>query len=508
MRIRTQQISVPGTGGEIIVGDGSGGGVVVTPGGANQVPLFDGTSTGFGWLDTLYSGGTGVFAGSVSGAGTGNYLVAVRDAAGNPAVLQLSGTDATNADILIQPGSGGRLLLPTGYEANVDDQSVPNAVYVKNTVYGNDWKASVRAATVGAGDLAGMTYNAAGDNWTTGVTVTFDGVGLANGDRVLIKDAADQRGNGIWVWNSTAQTMTRPEDADSSNDISGGMAVYVAEGSSNAQAVFVLTSPTGAATPGTSNLVFTKLVDTGAGNLTAGTGIDITGSTISIDWTNVTTTTSVADTNQLVVYDGSSHLAIQRGDFLGRANITLKNPNYLVVETVTAPHPSLSSPADGQFDIGFGTGDTRLRFVRTTGTDASVRLLVTDGLLVPVGTTAQRPTSASAGVTRYNSTDNKLEYYNGSAWVQLAQANYGYNETTITAGANPGGDFTITNFFSYTPLGAPTNKAHVHVYINGVGLRNAEWDYGGATNQNLVIHQGTLGYDLAANDVVWARYVY
>jgi hypothetical protein len=38
------------------------------------------------------------------------------------------------------------------------------------------------------------------------------------------------------------------------------------------------------------------------------------------------------------------------------------------------------------------------------------------GIIVPVGTTAQRPASPTAGTTRYNSTTNTMEYYNGSTW--------------------------------------------------------------------------------------------
>jgi hypothetical protein len=41
-----------------------------------------------------------------------------------------------------------------------------------------------------------------------------------------------------------------------------------------------------------------------------------------------------------------------------------------------------------------------------------------DFLQYPAGTTAQRPTP-SAGMMRYNSTTNTLEYYNGSAWVSI-----------------------------------------------------------------------------------------
>jgi hypothetical protein len=38
---------------------------------------------------------------------------------------------------------------------------------------------------------------------------------------------------------------------------------------------------------------------------------------------------------------------------------------------------------------------------------------------MPAGSTAQRPSPATAGMTRYNTTTNKLEYYNGTLWQGL-----------------------------------------------------------------------------------------
>ena len=43
----------------------------------------------------------------------------------------------------------------------------------------------------------------------------------------------------------------------------------------------------------------------------------------------------------------------------------------------------------------------------------------TDFVKLPSGTTAQRPSSPEKGYSRYNTTDNKLEYWNGTEWQQL-----------------------------------------------------------------------------------------
>ncbi len=61
-----------------------------------------------------------------------------------------------------------------------------------------------------------------------------------------------------------------------------------------------------------------------------------------------------------------------------------------------------------------------------TGVDETLSGILTlsnTGYFIPAtGTTAQRPGSPVAGQTRYNSTFNQLEYYNGSGWALLRAA--------------------------------------------------------------------------------------
>jgi hypothetical protein len=42
-----------------------------------------------------------------------------------------------------------------------------------------------------------------------------------------------------------------------------------------------------------------------------------------------------------------------------------------------------------------------------------------DYLQYPAGTTAQRPTSPAAGMTRFNTDTLLMEYYNGTAWISI-----------------------------------------------------------------------------------------
>jgi len=43
----------------------------------------------------------------------------------------------------------------------------------------------------------------------------------------------------------------------------------------------------------------------------------------------------------------------------------------------------------------------------------------TDGIVIPSGTTAQRPVSPATGTIRFNTTDSRFEGYNGTAWVPI-----------------------------------------------------------------------------------------
>lgn len=112
---------------------------------------------------------------------------------------------------------------------------------------GIKWKEPVRAATTAAGTLATSFEN--GD--------TIDGVVLATGDRILIKDQASGAENGIYVV-AASGTPARASDADNATEVAN-MVVDVREGTVNADQAYVMTN-NGAIVIGTTALVFVDFV--------------------------------------------------------------------------------------------------------------------------------------------------------------------------------------------------------------------------------------------------------
>ncbi len=140
--------------------------------------------------------------------------------------------------------------------------------YVDSTINGLDVKESVHLATTAAGTLASDFAN--GD--------TIDGVALATGDRILIKDQADASENGVYTVNASG-APTRATDFDADSEVTAGAFFFVEEGTTNGNNGFTLTT-NDAITVGTTDLTFTQF--SGSGQITAGTGMTKSSNTLNV----------------------------------------------------------------------------------------------------------------------------------------------------------------------------------------------------------------------------------
>jgi len=67
------------------------------------------------------------------------------------------------------------------------------------------------------------------------------------------------------------------------------------------------------------------------------------------------------------------------------------------------------------------------------------------GVIIPQGTTAQRESSPTDGVLRFNTTSNSLEYYGNSTWVTLGEVSSINDINDVTLTSSQSGDFLKYN---------------------------------------------------------------
>ncbi|MGS2646074.1 hypothetical protein [Streptosporangium sp. G12] len=172
---------------------------------------------------------------------------------------------------------------------NVADPSNPtdavNKQYADALVRGLSWKLAVRVATTTNGALATAYANGQ----------TLDGIVLATGDRILLKNQTTGSENGIYVV-SPSGAPTRALDADTSAEIAGAT-VTVLQGTTNADKVFRLVTDNvnlgvtalsftevGGGASGTTYVAGSGLNEAPAGtfNVGAGAGLTVAADDISL----------------------------------------------------------------------------------------------------------------------------------------------------------------------------------------------------------------------------------
>lgn len=87
---------------------------------------------------------------------------------------------------------------------------------------------------------------------------TLDGVTLASGERILLKDQTTTSQNGIYVWTGAASVLNRAADADLASEFFYGFIVYVREGTANASSFWAYTQ-SAAVTLGVTSITFVRI---------------------------------------------------------------------------------------------------------------------------------------------------------------------------------------------------------------------------------------------------------
>ena len=181
-------------------------------------------------------------------------------------------TTNTNGNLVLDPNGTGTIDVSsariTSLATPTQTTDAATKAYVDAQLQGLDVKNSVRVATTANGTLSSAFAN----------NSTVDGITLATGDRILLKDQSTGSENGIYTVNSSG-APTRATDFDADSEVTGGTFFFVEEGTVNADNGFVMTND-GTVTVGSTALVFTQF--SGAGQVTAGSALTKSGNTLNV----------------------------------------------------------------------------------------------------------------------------------------------------------------------------------------------------------------------------------
>ena len=251
-----------------------------------ELNYVDGVTSGIqGQLDTKAPIDNPVFTGNVSLPTS----IVFEGTTANDFETTVTVTDPTADQTITLPDATGTVILnidtvsslaaPTG-SFSMNSQKITNLgtpeqatdaatkAYVDSATQGLNILESVRVATSTNIDLSTDLE----------ATDQIDGVSLVAGDRVLVRSQTDPSENGIYVVQSSGAAV-RATDFDSTLEVNGGEFVFVSSGTVYQNTGWVQTLTP--ATIGTDPIEFTQF--SGAGTYLAGYGLELTGTTFSVD---------------------------------------------------------------------------------------------------------------------------------------------------------------------------------------------------------------------------------
>jgi hypothetical protein len=236
--------------------------------------------------------------------------------------------------------------------------------------------------------------------------------------------------------------------------------------------------------------------------LVDGTGLTLTGDTLSVDASQTQITavgtlttgtwnaTSIADAyidDNLTISGGTVDNSVIGGSTPAAGTFTTLTANTSITGTLaTAAQTNITSVGtlSSLTVSGDLTIDTSTLVVDSTNNrvgilDATPAVTLdigtaTDAIFVPSGTTAQRPGTPSNGYLRYNTDDAQFEGYADGAWGAIAGSGSGSAmEQQILSG-----DGSITGF---TLTSAPTSENNLLVFVDGVFQAQDTYSVSGTT---------------------------
>jgi phage-related tail fiber protein len=379
------------------------------------------------------------------------------------------------------------------------NQDAATKAYVDTVAQGIHSHTSCRLATAAA--LPSCTYN----NGTNGIgatltatangALTVDGVTVAVDDRILVKDQVANLQNGVYVVTATggasaAFVLTRSTDMNQDVEFPGSFE-FVEEGTDNADNGYVCITNL-PITIGTSGILWTQF--SGAGQITAGSGLTKSGNTINVGTANV---------NRIVLNADSIDLATT-----GISANTYKSVTVDVYGRVTAgTNPTTLS--------GYGITDALSTSI-TSSQSIYGQLFMFDTGLSAAGyylnlNNASDLTAARTLTIDVNDANRTLTFSGNltvSSTATISGTNTGDQTITLTGDVTGSGTGSFTTTLANSGVGAGTYKS---VTVNAKGLVTAGTNpttlagYGITDAQGLDATLTALaGVTTSANTVIYA----
>lgn len=384
--------------------------------------------------------------------------------------LSLGKVTATGVGGIAFDASSQRIVNVASPTAGTD---AANKDYVDAVATGLDWKNSARLATAaalpaytpaGAGVGKTLTANANG-------ALTVDGVAVALNDRVLVKNegashadhglyAVTQVGDGSNPW-----ILTRATDADQNAEVTAGLAVFVTEGTSQADTGWVLITDD-PITVDTTALAFSQFsstvsytfdqglsnttgsikveLDTAAGAQTAGAGGGSSGLEFDVNTAAGKLRAAVNGTGGLE--RSASGLAVLKDPTANTAgnNYTLASTsaglavlrapktaeNYAVSEAVSAGDPvAWSTSTNNQLVKSLANNDAKSRVIGVASTAAASAGQTVD--VVTAGVAAGVLSGATVGTPYYLATAGGLSTSLPGSGQRVIQVGFAKNASDL-----------------------------------------------------------------------------
>lgn len=249
------------------VATGAQVGTVTNVSGSGAIHVSSGTTTPSITVDAATTSVPGTMSAAdktkLDGIAAGAEVNLVLSVAGRTGNVTIAVADVSGAAPLASPTFTGTVTVPTP----TGSTDAATKGYVDSVALGLDFKESVVVASTGNVTIS------------TGLTngTTLDGVTLATGNRVLLKNQTTASENGIYVVVASG-AASRSTDADADAEVSKGLFVYVESGTANGGTAWVLSAKGGSLNSG--SLTFTQFG--GGATYTASTGMTLTGTAFSV----------------------------------------------------------------------------------------------------------------------------------------------------------------------------------------------------------------------------------